>query len=87
MRRADASRRCTVSIMTGESRQRRSVGEWWLGRPRLRWTSWLWLGVGLMWLVLAITEPSTFHVIAAVLWGSAAVLRVLNDRRDASARR
>lgn len=55
----------SVSAMTGM--QRGSLLERLIGKP-LPWLVWVWAVVALVWLVLAVVEPSRFHTQMAVLW-------------------
>lgn len=48
--------------------QRRSLLERLIGKP-LPWLVWGWAVIALVWLVLAVVEPSRFHTEMAVLWG------------------
>ncbi|MBT1620518.1 MULTISPECIES: hypothetical protein [Curtobacterium] len=48
--------------------QRRSLLERLIGKP-LPWLVWGWVVIALVWLVLAVVEPSRFHTEMAVLWG------------------
>lgn len=47
--------------------QRRSLLERLIGRP-LPWLVWVWAAIALVWLVLAVVEPSRFHTQMAVIW-------------------
>ncbi|MCS6553999.1 hypothetical protein [Curtobacterium flaccumfaciens] len=47
--------------------QRRSLLERLIGKP-LPWLVWVWAVIALLWLVLAVVEPSRFHTQMAVLW-------------------
>ncbi|MCS6582305.1 hypothetical protein [Curtobacterium citreum] len=47
--------------------QRRSLLERLIGKP-LPWLAWGWAVIALVWLVLAVVEPSRFHTQMAVLW-------------------
>ncbi|MCS6575409.1 hypothetical protein NYS52_12795 [Curtobacterium flaccumfaciens pv. flaccumfaciens] len=48
--------------------QRRTLLERLIGKP-LPWLVWGWAVIALVWLVLAVVEPSRFHTEMAVLWG------------------
>jgi hypothetical protein len=47
--------------------QRRSLLERLIGKA-LPWLAWVWAVIALVWLVLAVVEPSRFHTQMAVLW-------------------
>lgn len=47
--------------------QRRTLLERLIGKP-LPWLAWVWAVIALVWLVLAVVEPSRFHTQMAVLW-------------------
>ncbi|MBT1544864.1 hypothetical protein [Curtobacterium aurantiacum] len=46
---------------------RRSLLERLIGKP-LPWLVWVWAVIALVWLVLAVVEPSRFHTQMAVIW-------------------
>ncbi|MBF4593531.1 hypothetical protein ITJ58_07160 [Curtobacterium flaccumfaciens] len=74
--------------------QRRSLLERLIGKP-LPWLAWVWAVIALVWLVLAVVEPSRFHTQMAVLWiilvavqiGSVLVARAHSRKRARGAGR
>lgn len=59
--------RGSVPLMTEDRQRRRSTAETLFGRPK-PWLAWVWLAVGVLWLVVAITDPSVFRYVAAAVW-------------------
>ncbi|WP_267423616.1 MULTISPECIES: hypothetical protein [unclassified Curtobacterium] len=45
----------------------RSVLERMIGRP-LPWLAWAWAALAVVWIVLAVVEPSGFHTFMAIAW-------------------
>ncbi|WP_146243651.1 hypothetical protein [Curtobacterium sp. MCBD17_008] len=71
--------------MTGEDPQEsRTLSRWLFGRPSL-WLACGWLVVGLMWLGLAVAEPSAFRYFIAAPWiigGIGMLIVALRDRAN-----
>jgi len=55
--------------------KQRTLLERMIGRP-LPWLAWAWVVLALIWLVLAIVEPSGFHTTMAIVWIILAALQV-----------
>lgn len=55
--------------------KQRTLLERMIGRP-LPWLAWMWVVLALIWLVLAIVEPSGFHTTMAIVWIILAALQL-----------
>lgn len=55
--------------------KQRTLLERMIGRP-LPWLAWTWVVLALIWLVLAIVEPSGFHTTMAIVWIILAALQL-----------
>ncbi|MBB1197624.1 hypothetical protein [Curtobacterium flaccumfaciens] len=55
--------------------KQRTLLERMIGRP-LPWLAWAWVVLALIWLVLAIVEPSGFHTTMAIAWIILAALQL-----------
>jgi hypothetical protein len=52
--------------------KRRSVLERIGGKP-LPWLAWAWAALAVIWIVLAIVDPSRFHTFMAITWSILAI--------------
>ncbi|PYY55164.1 hypothetical protein DEJ17_13190 [Curtobacterium sp. MCSS17_011] len=55
--------------------KQRTLLERLIGKP-LSWLAWAWVVLALIWLVLAIVEPSGFHTFMAIVWIVLAALQL-----------
>jgi len=55
--------------------KRRSVLERIVGRP-LPWLAWAWAALAVIWIVLAIVDPSRFHTVMAITWSILAIVQL-----------
>ncbi|WP_412168292.1 hypothetical protein ACLUS2_003105 [Curtobacterium flaccumfaciens pv. flaccumfaciens] len=55
--------------------KQRTLLERMIGKP-LPWLAWAWAVLALIWLVLAIVDPSGFHTFMAIVWIILAALQV-----------
>lgn len=55
--------------------KQRTLLERLIGKP-LPWLAWAWVVLALIWLVLAIVEPSGFHTFMAIVWIILAALQL-----------
>ena len=56
--------------------QRRSVLERLVGNPA-RWIVWAWAGLAVIWIILAISDPSGFHTFMAITWSILAIVQIV----------
>ncbi len=63
--------------------ERSGVVETIFGRPR-PWTGWLWLAMGVVWGVLAVSGGRAYEYVAAVVWIVAGVGMLVAGRRTRS---
>jgi hypothetical protein len=54
---------------------RRSLLERLVGRP-LPWVVWVYAGLAVVWVVLAVIEPSGFHTLMAIVWPILAAIQI-----------
>ncbi|OII13933.1 hypothetical protein [Curtobacterium sp. MCBA15_008] len=55
--------------------KRRSVLERLVGKP-LPWIAWTWAALAVIWIILAIVDPSGFHTFMAITWSILAALQL-----------
>jgi hypothetical protein len=54
---------------------RRSLLERLVGRP-LPWVVWVYAGLAVVWVVLAVIEPSGLHTFMAIVWPILAAIQI-----------
>ena len=64
---------CSLAHMT--DMDRRSLLERLVGRP-LPWVAWAYAGLAVVWVVLAVVEPSGLHTFMAILWPILAAVQI-----------
>lgn len=55
--------------------KRRSILERIVGKP-LPWLAWTWAALAVIWIVLAIVDPSGFHTFMAIAWSVLAIVQL-----------
>ncbi|MEV7931330.1 hypothetical protein [Curtobacterium sp. NPDC089185] len=55
--------------------KQRSLLERLVGK-RLPWLEWVWAAPAVVWIVVAVAEPSGFHTVMAVVWSLLAVAQI-----------
>lgn len=55
--------------------KRRSVLERIVGKP-LPWLAWAWAALAVIWIVLAIVDPSRFRTFMAITWSVLAIVQL-----------
>ncbi len=55
--------------------KRRSILERIVGKP-LPWLAWTWAALAVIWIVLAIVDPSGFHTFMAITWSVLAIVQL-----------
>lgn len=54
----------------------RSVLERLFGKPN-RWLAWTWAALAVIWIVLAVVDPSGFHTFMAITWSVLAAIQLI----------
>jgi glucose-6-phosphate-specific signal transduction histidine kinase len=55
--------------------EQRSLVEKIFGRPRT-WAVWAWAALAVVWIVLALVDPSGFHTVMAIAWSVLAAVQL-----------
>jgi hypothetical protein len=55
--------------------EQRSLVEKIFGRPRA-WVVWAWTALAVVWIVLALVDPSGFHTFMAIAWSVLAAVQL-----------